>query len=725
MRRGTALLFLAALIAVGALGAGVPTAGIGVADSDDSGAGAELSGDRTLVLDMQPIDGSTASGATPVAEDTRSQRLDRVAVERSQGASRAVDATGQQSVIAYTQRFSQHDRRGVFQVTHEYRLPSQLKRMEVVLPQEATVTDSTGFVRGSGNEYKWTGQERDVTLSYRMPANRSVDGKGPIDAPGRFKYVDAGEWALVGQPQPAHNWGWSGQIPVALDRTVRVDGEGAAGQRMVFFGQYREYTHEAHGQQFRLIVPRQASLAVDRAALFDSLTAASGALRVGDRDSEVFMIAAPTGSIPWGVRGLQSGPSDLWVRDVERLADPDNVWLHEYVHTRQDYRAESDFQWSTEGFATYYAALLTLEQERITLEQFRSHLSVGSGSRFEGAVLADPSTWPGSTNYRVGALVAAELDRRVRLATDGEQSFRTVFRRLNAHQEPVSADTFENVLAAVGGENLVGVSRRFSRRAERPDLWSERQHKAAFAGTPARIRYELADIQEPIRVSGPYRERSLRADVGVVLVPGERLRISTAVRNLGGTAGDYTAQVRLNGQRLNRQTGRLSPGGTNRLTFDRTFNEVGTYEVAIGTLRFPVTVREPVEPAIQSFDIDRRVVRPGEPVSIAADVRNDARIPGEKNLTFLKNGELFEATTVRVDGESMQSVTVETRINETGTYLLELADAPEQSVIVRVDENASTPSEDDSGPGFRITTVAGALLVIVLGVARRRRREPE
>lgn len=377
------------------------------------------------------------------------------------------EPTDQRSAIAYTQRFVQGKQQGTFQVSHEYRVPEHLRSLTVRLPPAATVTDKSGFSHAGNGTYEWTGARTAVSLTYRMPANRSHDDGDLRAASGEYAYVDAGEWAIVEQPRPDHHWTWDDQ-PVGLERSVRVAGEGAAGQRMVYFGPYREYTREAHGQQFRLIVPEATALSVDRRALLDSLAAASDTLRVGDRDDEVFVVAAPTEGVEWQLRGLQRGPADFWVQADEPLATPENVWLHEYVHTRQGYRLAPDLEWTREGTAVYYAALLSLEQGLVSGDAIRARLDSCADGEFGASTLSSPDTWEPGADYCLGALVASDLDRRLRLASDGERSLQTVLRRLNAREQPAAAETFVALLGSVGDGSVAAAGSLYTMTTERP-----------------------------------------------------------------------------------------------------------------------------------------------------------------------------------------------------------------------------------------------------------------
>ncbi|PSQ64125.1 MAG: hypothetical protein BRD21_00310 [Halobacteriales archaeon SW_8_66_22] len=98
--------------------------------------------------------------------------------------------------------------------------------------QTSVKQQGTFQVSHAGNgTYEWTGARTAVSLTYRMPANRSHDDGDLRAVSDEYAFVDAGEWAIVEQPQPDHHWTWDDQ-PVGLERGVRVAGEGAAGQRI-------------------------------------------------------------------------------------------------------------------------------------------------------------------------------------------------------------------------------------------------------------------------------------------------------------------------------------------------------------------------------------------------------------------------------------------------------------------------------------------------------------
>lgn len=627
------------------------------------------------------------------------------------------------------------DRKGVYEVEQGYELPTNLGSLEARLPETATVTAVDGFVHRDDRTYEWDGTTPEPSLTYEQQGNRSTDQTGPIAGPGSLVFVDVGDWALVQRPQVAHQWRWQGE-QVGLDRQLTTE-EGVASDVMAYLGEYEKHTHEAHGQEFQLVVPETASLAADRAELFEVLADSSDTLRVGDRDEEVFMVAAPTGNIDWGVRGLQIGPADMWARDIERLNDPDNVWLHEYVHTRQDYTTASDLHWFTEGVATYYAALLTYEQDRISFQELRERLAVGTQSRFSRAILANPGTWASGTDYNVGALVSGALDRQLRLGTEGERSFQEVFRRMNAHDGVVTADDFERFLNDAGSGNIASLGKTYTETTERPVLWDQSQHNEAFGATPARITYSHPTPDRP-RVSGPYRDRVIDSE-GAVLVPGEALTADSIVENFGGTAGEYNASLRVNAVVRESRTGTLGPREATTVTFTERFEAVGEYTISVGNAERAVTVREPAEAVVTAFDADETELRSGESVTLSARIENEATYPGERVVPLHKNGERLTEETVRLDADSNRTVEFTVDVEEEGTFVFDLGETSHRTVTVTVSEPATDVSDttvddtertdsDDVQPASSTFLMVGVFLLLLVSLfafAAGRRYERE
>lgn len=609
---------------------------------------------------------------------------------------------------------------GEISVTTRFSIPESVVSLETGVPAAATVTATNGFNRVSATEYRWNGRNHEPSLTYRLPANRTMEATGPIAGRGDYLFVDPGPWALVEVPRTATSWSWRGADTVRLSRQTTVDGPGAVGGAIAFLGEHRTVTRTAHGQTLRLVVPAAATLAEPPERILDSLAAASDTLRVGDRDEVVFVVAAPTGRVEWAVRGFQTGDADTWVRDRERLDTADNVWLHEYVHTRQGYVAEPGAQWFTEASASYYAALLTLEQGRIDFETFRARLALGTAPPDRNAVLADPATWDTIAPYTKGALVAGELDRQLRLATDRRRSLQDVFARMNAHEGTVSGERLRELVLDRGGEEVGALADRYITTREVPATWDAAAHGEAFATVPARVSYALAEGPGSVRVSGPSRDAAVDPEGPIDLVPGETLSVDVAVSNTGGATGEYDAQLRVDGSTVARETGTLGAGEVHTVTLEHRFESVGEHTVTAAGRELTVSVREAASPTVTDLTAVRTGTGPDGRVGVVltATVRNDAPIPAAGDVTLVRDGAAVETRGVELGpGASVTVEFSEIRL-EPGVHTFQVGPAS-----ARVTVEAPTTTEPDrlrvEGDGFGVVPAVVAVLVVVALLRRR------
>ena len=627
---------------------------------------------------------------------------------------------------------------GTVGVTTRAEIPDRVTALEVTLlsANDAPV-DAEGFEPADDADpdeevWEWDGETESPSLTYAMDANDTVDEQGPIAADGAYRFVDAGDWALVQAPRLTAAWSFTGQFSgqVRVERENVVDGEGAASRTMAFLGPYEEHVHEGVDGRYRLIVPDAADLVVAPDDVFAVFDDTATALRVGPADDEVFAVAAPTGEVSWAVRGLQTGDADLWVRDEERLDTPDDVWTHEYVHTRQSYRAEPSARWFTEGSATYYAALFALERGDVSFDAFERTLARGERDPDASSVLADPETWANNADYTKGSLVAGELDRRIRLATDGGASLATVFRNLNDADGPI---TNEDILEAVetaateGDDETVAAeirdeAERLTATRATAETWDQTAHAEAFGETPAQVGYALAD--DGVRASGEYRDRPVDRDP-IELVEGETLDLSMLVSNTGGAAGSYDLTLTVAGEPVDERSGTVDPGDETLERFEHAFTDPGEYEVRIGSETLTVAVTEPAPVLVREVTAEPSAVAAGESVRATATVANDATIPAGAELEFVVDGEAVETAVIRLDANAETTVERDLRIDEeTGSGPVTVR------VVGPVDEASTTVDVEGDGvidgatdgavPGFGPAVAVVAVLTVGGALARRR-----
>ncbi|MFC7135658.1 CARDB domain-containing protein [Halobaculum litoreum] len=602
-----------------------------------------------------------------------------------------------------------------------------------------------GFAAADGG-YEWDGETASPTIRYRLPANRtSASATLAHDAPSavattgstaaqseRYLFVDPGPWALVTVPSQRVGWRFRpGAGDVGLVREAQVDGPGAVGTRIAFLGPHTVHERTAHGQTFRLIVPDAADgTAAAPDAILDSVAAASDTLRVGDRDESVLLVAAPA-DVPWAVRGLQTGDADAWVRADEPLDSPESPWLHEYVHTRQSFATTAGTKWVVEGSADYYAALLALRQGHVGFDAFAAHLARGERSPFADTVLADQSTWVPGAQYRKGALVAGELDRRVRLASDGGATLASVLTRLNAASEPVDAARFAALVAAAGDEATGDAARRFTRTEAVPEMWSPEAHAAAFGTPVARITVESGDA---LAVSGPFRNETVAAPA--TLAAGETVTVPVTVRNAGGAPGEYRVALAADGRTVASANGTLAAGATRTVRLSWTPETAGAYELTVRDGVYGVVVEPAAAPTVASLSTNRSTVAPGEWALVTAAVTAPGGVPAEGTVTVRVDGTVVATERVRVGPNRTATLRVPVRFDAAGESVVSAGDARATVSVVATaaagTEGAPGTATDDGtavttpgfGPGVALAALATALTG-TLAAARSRRRRSE
>ena len=592
-----------------------------------------------------------------------------------------------------------------------------------------TVTDAPvetdGFERVDDAErdgvvWAWDGETDEPSITYAMAANDTVAESGPLAGDGNYRFVDTGEWALVRTPRVGVSARYTGTGQLQVARENRVAGEGAASETMAFLGAHETRVRETDGRRVRLIVPEAADLAASPAAVFGAFEGARAALPVGGDDAEVFAVAAPTEDVSWAVRGLQTGDADLWVRDREPAGTAADVWTHEYVHTRQAYRAEPSARWFTEASATYYAALFALDRGAIGFDRFEQTLSRGEREPDASAVLADPGTWRPETPYTKGSLVAGEIDRRIRLAADGRASLATVFRDLNDASEPITnravLDAIE-AAAAEGGDDAAAAAvrdaaERLTTTSDVPETWDRDAHAAAFDGTPARVGYGLAP--DGVYATGEYRNRSVARDP-VRLAAGETLELAVEASNTGSVSGSYAITLSVDGEPVATRSETLAAGSETTERFAHTFADPGEYEVRVGSETLTVVVSEPAPVLVRGVSTDADRVTAGEQVTATATLANDAAVPAGSDVEFRVDGEPLATAPVRLDAGAETTATRALTLDASGEVAVTVAGpAGEATTTVRVEPRGGEDDPDggttDETPGFGPLVAVVALL---------------
>lgn len=314
---------------------------------------------------------------------------------------------------------------GVVSITYEYQIPDILSELAVSFGDSWTEIRTNGF-KINGNTCRWRdGATRQPLIELKFEVDADIDASS---------YVDTGEWAITRLPNIGWSWRYRGRGGTPEFRQVfEINGQGAISSdgAVAYLGPHDEYTERAPdtGEQFRLVVPRDATLRDDPRSILRALTHASEYLDIGALNNSVLAIAAPTTAQNWAAKGTQRGDDGFWVRDDAVTDETNETWVHEYVHTRQRFVRTSDTYWFQEGTADYFAVLAALERGEIEFDEFHRFLT---STRDQNARLSNPSTWrSNSTAYRRGRRVCAALDELLREDSGGATTLMDVLAELN------------------------------------------------------------------------------------------------------------------------------------------------------------------------------------------------------------------------------------------------------------------------------------------------------
>ncbi|MEF8828712.1 MAG: CARDB domain-containing protein, partial [Haloarcula sp.] len=611
--------------------------------------------------------------------------------------------------------------------------PDRVVDLETHVPAAATVTGTDGFEGVNESVYEWDETSDSATISYRINPNQTIEKSGPEGAEGRYLSVDTGEWALLTRSLTPTRWRYTGRDPIRYNRTVRTAGPGAAGEEIVYLGEVATFEETAHNQTFTLAVPERATMTASPISVLDSMANASNALRVGDRDEQVFVVAAPSEAVDWGVEGYQIGDADMWVQSRQSLDTANNVWLHEYVHSRQAYETTRETRWTVEGWATYYAAVLTLEQGLIGFDEFRGELAAGGRPVYSDVALTDRSSWTNDANYRKGALVAGRTDVDIRSATGRNRTLQTVFQSLNGYRDPVTQSQFLTEVEAAGGASVRDTTATETETTTAVTMWNETTHRRLFGAIPARIGYSLPPVDRADAYRADSRYRS-DAPVGgsepIQLATNETLAVDAVVENAGGETGAYNVTLAVNETVVAAQQGQLEPGARTTVEMRHTFADPGRYVLSVDGDTVAVVVSEPAVASVTDVTASPREVRQGGRVDVTATVANDNATPGTAAVVFRRDDVVFAEQRVYLPPQATRAVARTVILDEPGTVSLSAGDGRTTTAVdvtVSTETAEPTPAETDTGTttaegdGFT-ALVTGLAVVLSALIARRRAR---
>lgn len=231
---------------------------------------------------------------------------------------------------------------------------------------------------------------------------------------------------------PSSNDSVVGLIP-DHSRNVSIDPEtaGYVGSNTIYLGEYETTSRTVGCQKLVVVEMGDSPLTFDANDRLDYMEAAARSADNGQRFETVtaFVDAKIYGEMNGVVYRFEN---DIVISDPILEPHPSLVWIHEYVHTLQNYDAGEDMRWSYEGMAEYLSYKIALENDFISPLYHDSGLSNGHENSSDSDLLLNQSTRE-PIAYDRGSAMFSQLDQDLEKSN---KSIYDVFHWLNTSYKP-------------------------------------------------------------------------------------------------------------------------------------------------------------------------------------------------------------------------------------------------------------------------------------------------
>lgn len=178
-----------------------------------------------------------------------------------------------------------------------------------------------------------------------------------------------------------------------------------------------------------------------------------------------------------------------------RDGDVSSVWIHEYIHSVQNFETEDEMQWFREASATYLTMRFLGEQYQDVGEPAVRDRMLGLQ---DSMVCLCNVTACQETNahYYRGARLLYAIDSEIRRSTNGTHTLVDVFRAMNARDDPISIVEFQALCENASGTDMAWIGSVIQDRDY--DLKQHITEIEAFGAQPG-IREQVTDHPMAVR----------------------------------------------------------------------------------------------------------------------------------------------------------------------------------------------------------------------------------
>jgi len=214
------------------------------------------------------------------------------------------------------------------------------------------------------------------------------------------------------------------------------------------------------------------------------------------------------------------------------------------------------------------------------------------------------------------------------------------------------------------------------------------------------------------------------------IVAGETTTVSVTVENSGDARGIQTVRLEVDGVVVAQRDVRLSAGETQVVTFERTFEQVGAFDISVSTVRGVtvyttdagrMTVRQP--PNGPAFDVTEATVSPtdidpGGAVDVTATVANVGDQDGTFTAELAIDGIVYQSRPITVAAGEEATVTFTRQITREGTLSVTVSGVGAGTVTVGSSGGSVQETAQRYLANPATATVGVAALVGLLAIGR-------
>ncbi|MBA7669045.1 hypothetical protein ES703_77171 [subsurface metagenome] len=158
------------------------------------------------------------------------------------------------------------------------------------------------------------------------------------------------------------------------------------------------------------------------------------------------------------------------------------------------------------------------------------------------------------------------------------------------------------------------------------------------------------------------------------MVAGDSTIVTASVENVGETEGIYHAVLTIDGVEVETKDIPIIAGAKQDISFQLTEDMPGTYKIELGELIGTLKVLSPAQFRVDQLTITPDEIKPGETVSIRADLENTGEAEGIYQVVLKVNGRVRETRDITLAGGVKKEISFQITEDTPGICVIKLGE---------------------------------------------------